>query len=73
MRRRPRHPWWAGRRPECSPQCVQSWGAVLTLANGVVYATDPYTSGLTIDFRGALAQSSGDALTLRNFTVVRLP
>jgi hypothetical protein len=33
----------------------------------------PYTSGLTIDFRGALAQSSGDALTLRNFTVVRLP
>ena len=52
---------------------VQSWGAVLTLANGVVNATDPYTSGLTIDFRGALAQSSGDALTLRNFTVVRLP
>ena len=52
---------------------VQSWGAVLTLANGVVNATDAYSGGLTIDFRGSLAQSGGDTLTLRNFTVVRLP
>jgi len=52
---------------------VQSWGAVLTLANGVVNATALTPAVRRIDFRGALAQSSGDALTLRNFTVVRLP
>lgn len=52
---------------------VQSWGTVLTLASSVANTNDPYTSGLVIDLRGALAQSSGDTLALRNFSVVRLP
>ncbi|HYW41436.1 MAG TPA: hypothetical protein VE959_01185 [Bryobacteraceae bacterium] len=50
----------------------QSWGAVLPFSAGVASAADAYSSGLTIDFRGMLAQS-GDTLTLGNFTVVRFP
>jgi hypothetical protein len=38
----------------------------------VASAADSYTSGLTIDFQGMLAQT-GDTLTLANYTVVRLP
>lgn len=51
----------------------QSWGAVLPFTAGVASATDAYDTGLTVDFQGKLAAASGDTLTLRNFTVVRLP
>lgn len=51
----------------------QSWGAVLPFSAGVANASDAYGTGLTIDFQGNLASASGDTLTLRNFTVVRLP
>ena len=51
----------------------QSWGAVLPFTASVASAGDAYNSGLTIDFQGMLASASGDTLTLRNFTVVRLP
>ena len=50
----------------------QSWGTVLPLGAGVVSSTDAYAGGITIDFRGKLAQA-GDTLTLRGYTVVRLP
>ena len=50
----------------------QTWGAVLPFSAGVATAADAYSSGLTIDFRGMLAQS-GDTLTLGSFTVVRFP
>jgi hypothetical protein len=51
----------------------QSWGAILPFTAGVAIGADAYSSGLTIDFQGNLASSSGDSLTLSNFTVVRLP
>jgi len=50
----------------------QSWGALLPFSATVGSATDAYTSGVTIDFQGMLAQA-GDTLTLANFTVVRFP
>jgi hypothetical protein len=50
----------------------QSWGTVLPFSATVASATGSYTSGLTIDFQGMLAQT-GDTLTLANYTVVRLP
>ncbi|MGD0499597.1 MAG: hypothetical protein ABSC23_14305 [Bryobacteraceae bacterium] len=50
----------------------QSWGSVLPFSAGVASAADSYTGGLSIDFRGMLAQA-GDTLTLRGFSVVRLP
>jgi hypothetical protein len=50
----------------------QSWGTVLPFSASVASAADSYTSGLTIDFLGMLAQT-GDTLTLANYTVVRFP
>jgi hypothetical protein len=50
----------------------QSWGASLPFAAGVGSAPDDYNAGFTIDFRAQSAQS-GDTVTLKNFTVVRLP
>lgn len=50
----------------------QSWGTLLPLGAGVVGSTDAYAGGITIDFQGKLAQA-GDTLTLRGYTVVRLP
>jgi hypothetical protein len=50
----------------------QTWGALLAFGTTVGSATDSYTSGLTVDFQGMLAQA-GDTLTLGNYTVVRFP
>jgi len=50
----------------------QTWGALLPFSATVASATDSYTSGITIDFQGMLAQT-GDTLMLANYTVVRLP
>jgi hypothetical protein len=50
----------------------QSWGTLLPFSATVATAADSYTSGLTIDFQGMLAQT-GDTLTLGNYTVVRFP
>jgi hypothetical protein len=53
---------------------AQSWGtASLPFTVDVSNAFDPYAGGLIVDFRGMLAQSGADVLTLRNFTVIRLP
>jgi hypothetical protein len=50
---------------------AQSWGSVLPLSATVAASPDAYTSGLTVNFQGKLAQA-GDMLTLVNYTVVRL-
>jgi hypothetical protein len=50
----------------------QTWGTVLPFTAGIISAADSYATGLTVDFRGKLAQA-GDTLTLVNYTVVRLP
>jgi hypothetical protein len=49
-----------------------SWGSALPLSATVASAMDAYASGLTIDFRGKVAQA-GETLALRNYNVVRLP
>jgi hypothetical protein len=51
---------------------TQSWGATLPLSATVSSATDAYSTVLVVDFQGKLGVT-GDTLTLRNFTVVRLP
>jgi hypothetical protein len=51
---------------------AQSWGTVLPFAAGVVSSFDAYAGGLTVDFQGKVG-SAADTLTLRNYTVVRLP
>jgi hypothetical protein len=50
----------------------QSWGTSLAFAAGVGKSTDEYTAGLTVDFQAKTVQS-GETVTLKNFTVVRLP
>ena len=52
---------------------VQSWGATLPMAVGVVTAADSTAAPLTIDFRGKLATASADTLKLKTFTVLRYP
>lgn len=49
-----------------------SWGTVLPLSATVASASDGYTGGLTLDFRGAVGQA-GETLSLRNYAVVRVP
>ena len=50
----------------------QSWGTSLAFAAGVGKSTDDYTAGVTVDFQAKTVQS-GETVTLKNFTVVRLP
>jgi hypothetical protein len=52
---------------------AQSWGAVLPFSAGVASTSDAYSSGLTIDFLGAVTPPGADTLALSNFTVVRFP
>jgi hypothetical protein len=49
-----------------------SWGSTLPLTSTVASAPDPYSSGLSIDFRGRVGQP-GETLALRNYTVIRFP
>ena len=51
---------------------AESWGTVLPFAATVASSTDAYAGGITIDFQGKVANAA-DTVTLRNFTVVRLP
>ncbi len=50
----------------------QTWGATLALTTNAVVAADTFANGLSIDFRGSVA-NGGDTLTLNNFAVVRIP
>ena len=51
---------------------TQSWGTSLGFGTTLASAADAYSSGLVITIQGLLA-TPGDTLTLRNYTVVRLP
>jgi hypothetical protein len=57
--------------PASAQFSAQSWGALLPFAAAVDGASDPWSAGLTIDFRANAA--SGDTVTLRNYSVVRIP
>ena len=50
----------------------QTWGAATSVTAAATSASDSYSGGLTVDFRGGLAQT-GDTVTLSGFTVVRWP
>jgi len=50
----------------------QSWGAVTSLASGVVSAPDSYSAGLTLMFLGSVA-SGADAIALQHYSIVRVP
>ena len=51
---------------------AESWGTVLPFAAAVANAPDDYSAGVTVDFQGKVG-AAGDTVTLRNYTVVRLP
>jgi hypothetical protein len=51
----------------------QSWGSSLGFATGLGSASANTTLNLTISFLGQLSGSTGDTLSLSNFTVVRYP
>jgi hypothetical protein len=50
----------------------QSWGTLLAFGAGVGSAIDDYTVGITIDIQAKVA-TTGDTVTLKNYTVVRYP
>jgi hypothetical protein len=50
----------------------QSWGAALPFAVGIGASSDDYNAGITVDFQAKAAQP-GETVTLKNFTVIRLP
>jgi hypothetical protein len=50
----------------------ETWGTSLSFLANAVVAADVYANGISIDFRGLVANGS-DTLTLSNFTVVRIP
>jgi hypothetical protein len=50
---------------------TESWGTVLAFAAGVGSAPDAWSGGVAVDFQAKA--SGGDTVTLRNYTVVRLP
>ncbi len=52
---------------------AQSWGNSFTLANAVGAASENSSLSLTVGFRGAMAATTSDAVTLGNFTVIRYP
>jgi len=57
---------------EVRSRANQSWDTALPFATGVGTAADDYfTNGITIDSQALAA--SGDTVTLRNFSVVRVP
>jgi hypothetical protein len=51
---------------------TQSWGSSLAFTTGALKAADAWAAGVTIDFKGTVA-SAVDSVTLRNYTVVRIP
>jgi hypothetical protein len=51
---------------------AQTWGTVLPFTAAVGSAPDGYTGGLTIDFQAKVANAA-DQVSLRNYTVVRIP
>jgi hypothetical protein len=52
---------------------VQTWGAVLNVAAGVLNAWDSLSYPINLSFKAMMALTTLDTVTLRNFTVVRDP
>lgn len=52
---------------------MQSWGDTLAFTAAGGSASDPYAGSITLDFRGQIASTSADTITLRSFSVVRYP
>lgn len=52
---------------------AQSWGNTFALASAVGSAAENPSLSLTISFRGQMAGTTSDLVTLGNFTVVRYP
>jgi hypothetical protein len=52
---------------------TQSWGSSLPAAAALGEASDPAGSGIVIDFLGRMASAGSEAVTLRNFVIVRYP
>ncbi len=52
---------------------VQTWGAVLPLASGVIAAPESITSPVQVELRGNLAGEGGGVLKLQQYSVVRYP
>lgn len=55
------------------PWSGQSWGSSLAFATALGSASLDTTQNLTITFQGQMAATTGDSLSLSNFTVVRYP
>ena len=55
------------------PWNAESWGNSFALANSVGSAGENSALNLTVSFRGQMAATTSDILTLSNFTVVRYP
>ena len=52
---------------------AQSWGNSFAVANAAGSTTAVTSQDLTISFRGSMAASTADTVTLLNFTVIRYP
>jgi hypothetical protein len=57
--------------PSGAQLSAQSWGAVLPFAASIAAASDAWTGGLIIVFQASSA--TGDTVTLRSYSVVRIP
>jgi len=51
----------------------ESYGASLSFATAIGSASENTAMALTISFRGSMAASTSDSITLENFTVLRYP
>lgn len=51
----------------------QTWGTVLPLATSSGTSTEDTSQALTVSFRGQMASTTSDAISLRNYMVIRYP
>jgi hypothetical protein len=63
----------AGANTSTCQMSVETWGAVLGLAAGVLNAYDSLSYNIVLAFQGQMAATTTDTVTLRNFSVVRYP
>ena len=63
----------AGANTTACQMSFQSWGTVLGFAAGVLNAYDSLSYPINLAFKGQMAATTTDTVTLRNFTVVRYP
>jgi hypothetical protein len=51
----------------------QTWGTALAVASTTGISTEDTSQALTVSFRGQMATTTTDGVSLRNFTVIRYP